>query len=974
MDDHAPASSNGNPPTASNPHDDEAGTADVGAAEHQASGGLEWPGAGPPPGPKPRDAAPDARREGSTPSPLRSQVAPAETEQSVSETVTEREHVGVPNGVGVVEWPGAGAPTGISSRDAAPDARREGSTPSPLRPDLSSASVGVGPLTLGTAGHIDHGKTTLINALTGVNTDRLPEEQSRGISITLGYAPMSLPSGRQVSVIDVPGHERFVRTMVSGATGIDIFLMIIAADDGVMPQTIEHARILDILGVTRGVVAVSKSDLIDPEPAMQEAAKLLPGVEMVGCSAITGDGLDDLNAAIERVAESVPSRAGSEGGVVLHIDRAFTITGRGTVVTGTLWSGRVNEGDTLTLMPQGRTVRVRGVQVHNHQQPYADAGQRVAVNLTGVHFDEVNRGDALIQPGLLTPTSILDCRLTLTAATHNMPVAVHHGTRAVPGRLAALGDDLWQVRLEQPLLAADEDRLVIRRPAPPDTLGGGVILNAHAHKHGPKDETTQQLRETRQPDAAEQAPELLPVSEQLRKLPAVDQLAAELLAENHDGGGPTETEAMAAARAVLDRRREELRDCNAPHVDLLARCHTWLEPSMQRVLNGTGVVLHTNLGRAPLANSAAEAVNALARGYTNLELDLSTGERGHRDQHLTSLICELTEAEDAFAVNNGASAVLLAVTALTGPGKSILISRGQLVEIGGGFRMPDVITQSGAQLIEVGTTNRTHLADYQHGIQQGADIILAVHSSNFQTLGYTSEVPIETLCTLGLPVIHDLGSGVLAENLHLLAEEPAVRRSIKAGATVVCFSGDKLLGGPQAGILAGTHQAIDACRKHPLTRALRIGRLPLAALEATLRLYRDPARAVSEIPVLSMLAIDPIRLQHRAKTLAQKTDGELIEATARVGGGALPLLDLTGPAVALPYHGNPTRLAQALRQANPPLLTRVNNDRVLVDPRTLPDNALNTAANVIRHTISSLIGQPKRMRRDAQEPAGATLP
>jgi L-seryl-tRNA(Ser) seleniumtransferase len=872
-------------------------------------------------------------------------------------TEDDRAHV-------ALEWPGAGAPTGLKPRDAAPDVRREGSTPSPLRP--TTPDIGVGPLTLGTAGHIDHGKTTLINALTGVNTDRLPEEQSRGISIALGYAPLQTASGRQLSVIDVPGHERFVRTMVSGATGIDVFLMVVAADDGVMPQTVEHARILDVLGIHHGVVAVTKSDLIDPEPAMQEAARLIPGAEMVGCSARTGQGLDELRTAIELVAASVPSRASSERGVILHIDRAFTVVGRGTVVTGTLWSGCIGEGDTLTLMPSLRTVRVRGVQVHNQQQPQVDAGQRVAVNLTGVHFDELRRGDVLTQPGLLMPTSILDCRLELTAAKHNMPVMVHHGTRAVAGRLAALGDDLWQVRLEQPLLAADEDRLVIRRPAPPDTLGGGVILNAHARRHGPKGEHTKRLRETLPPDT-EQQEETPPASEQLRKLPAVDQLAAELLAENHDGGGPSPAEAAAAARAVLDQRREELLAGDPPPVDLLARMRTWLQPSLRRVLNGTGVALHTNLGRAPLANAAAEAVNALARGYTNLELDLSTGERSHRDQHLTSLICELTGAQDAFAVNNGAAAVLLAVTALAGPGRSILISRGQLVEIGGGFRMPDVITQSGASLIEVGTTNRTHLSDYQTGIQQGADLILAVHPSNFQTLGYTAEVPIETLCTLGPPVIHDLGSGVLAEELPLLAEEPAVSHSIQAGAALVCFSGDKLLGGPQAGILAGTKQAIDACRKHPLTRAVRIGRLPLAALEATLRLYRDPQRAINEIPVLSMLAIDPIRLQHRAKTLAQKTGGEIIETTARVGGGALPLLDLTGPAVVLPYHGNPTRLARALRDADPPLLTRINNDRVIVDPRTLPDNALNAAANVIRHVSADMLGSRSGRRHNQSD-------
>jgi L-seryl-tRNA(Ser) seleniumtransferase len=374
------------------------------------------------------------------------------------------------------------------------------------------------------------------------------------------------------------------------------------------------------------------------------------------------------------------------------------------------------------------------------------------------------------------------------------------------------------------------------------------------------------------------------------------------------------------------------------------------------VLNGTGVVIHTNLGRAPLANSAAEAVNALARGYTNLELDLHTGQRDSRYTHLTSLLCEITGAEDAIAVNNSASGVLLAVAALAGPSRSIVVSRGHLVEIGGGFRMPDVIAQAGAKMIEVGTTNRTHRDDYKHGLQAGGEIILRVHPSNFQTLGYVAEVDIETLCKLRAPVIDDIGSGVLTEDMSLLAEEPSVRRSIRAGAAIVCFSGDKLLGGPQAGILAGTKEAIDACRKHPLTRALRIGRLPLAALEATLRLYRDPERALDEIPVLAMLNIDPIRLLHRAKTLAQQTDSEIIETTARVGGGALPLLELTGPAVALNYHGNPTRLAAALRAADPPLLTRINNDRVLVDPRTLPDNSLNAAAKVIRQVMRDLFG------------------
>jgi selenocysteine-specific elongation factor len=666
-----------------------------------------------------------------------------------------------------LEWPGAGAPAGLLSRNAAPHVRREGSTPSPLRPPAETR-IDADPLTLGTAGHIDHGKTALIGALTGVDTDRLPEEHRRGISIALGYAQLQTPSGRRLSVVDVPGHERFVRTMVAGASGIDTFLMVIAADDGVMPQTVEHARILDALGIRHGLVAVTKSDLLEPQPAMQEARGLLPGCELVGCSAQTGEGLDELRGAIERLATAVPSRALRQGGVVLHIDRAFTIAGRGTVVTGTLWLGRVCQGETLTLMPAGATVRVRGIQVHNQQVTQADAGQRVAVNITGVHRDEVHRGDALTHPDALAPTSTLDCRLQLSGARHNMIVSVHHGTRAAPGRLAALGEDLWQVRLQQPLLAADGDRLVVRRPAPPDTLGGGVILNAHARRHGPKVAIFEEPAPARDGHPAgkryaaeqepagdeEQATGKQPVAGEerrriggepavgalLRELPPVDRLAQELIDTFDSGNEPTPAEATLAARVVLDRRRRELQRKTEPpasgEVDLIERARRWLSPSLRRVLNGTGVVIHTNLGRAPLANAAAEALDAFARGYVNLELDLHSGRRSSRDQHLTELVCELTGAQDALAVNNGAAAVLLAVTALGGPGRSILVSRGQLVEIGGGFRMPDVIAQSGAALIEVGTTNRTHLRDYRDGIERGADLILCVHHlRGFTTVG-----------------------------------------------------------------------------------------------------------------------------------------------------------------------------------------------------------------------------------------------
>jgi selenocysteine-specific elongation factor len=368
------------------------------------------------------------------------------------------------------------------------------------------------PLTLGTAGHIDHGKTALIARLTGVDTDRLPEEKARGISIELGYAPLRLPSGRRLSVVDVPGHERFVRTMVAGATGIDLFLMVVAADDGVMPQTIEHAAVLDALGVGLGVVAVTKADLVDPAAAGEGAAELLgPDVEVVACSARTGAGVDGVAAALDRVAARLPGRAAAPGDPVLHVDRSFTIRGAGTVVTGTLWSGTVARGDALELLPGGARVRVRSVQVHDDPVERAEAGQRVAVNLAGVERRAVARGDALAAPGALRATTVLDAALDLRDAEHGMRVHVHHGTREAPGRLAQLGGDLWQLRLERPVLARAGDHVVVRSVAPPDTLGGGVVLDPGAYRHGPRPDLVARLERRRrgEPEPAP-GPELAP--------------------------------------------------------------------------------------------------------------------------------------------------------------------------------------------------------------------------------------------------------------------------------------------------------------------------------------------------------------------------------------------------------------------------------------------------------------------------------
>ncbi len=342
------------------------------------------------------------------------------------------------------------------------------------------------PLTLGTAGHIDHGKTALITALTGVDTDRLPEEHERGISIELGYASMTL-DGAQLSIIDVPGHERYVRTMVAGATGIDLYLMTIAADDGVMPQTREHAAVLRALDVSRGVVAVTKSDLADPELAMLEATELLPAAEVVAVSARTGAGLDELRAALARVVATLPSRAAGPGAARLHVDRVFTIKGAGSVITGTLWSGSIARGDSLLLLPGSRRTRAREVQVHDVAVERAAAGQRVAVNLSGLSVDELQRGDVVVGlDGDLRETYLIDAELEFESGappTTGIRVQVHHGTRESPARLTALGERFWQLRLERPLIPAAGDRLVVRRIAPPDTLGGGRVLDPHPRKH-----------------------------------------------------------------------------------------------------------------------------------------------------------------------------------------------------------------------------------------------------------------------------------------------------------------------------------------------------------------------------------------------------------------------------------------------------------------------------------------------------------
>jgi selenocysteine-specific elongation factor len=423
------------------------------------------------------------------------------------------------------------------------------------------------PLTLGTAGHIDHGKTALINALTGKNTDRLPEERSRGISIELGYAPLTLPGGRRLSVVDVPGHERFVRTMVAGASGIDLFLMCVAADDGVMPQTREHLAVLRQLGVSAGVVAVTKADIGEPELVAEEAAELMPGVEVVQVSAVSGTGIDELLAALDRAADGLSSRADSDGPLRLHLDRSFTLRGIGTVVTGTLWSGSVGQGDRVLVLPRGLSARVRSVQVHDQPVERAAAGQRVALNLVGVGWRELGRGDLVTSPeaGGIAPTYLIDAKLSLEPGAGPLKpgarVHIHHGTREAPARVVQLGADYAQLRLEAPLVPLPGDRVIVRQLAPPDTVGGGVVIDAHPRKHGASEEVAERLRalergEQPQPETPAAQPEPEP-----DQPPPLDEAALRMAALlRSDGREPrTDNELAEAAGLSITDAGERLR-------------------------------------------------------------------------------------------------------------------------------------------------------------------------------------------------------------------------------------------------------------------------------------------------------------------------------------------------------------------------------------------------------------------------------
>ena len=415
-----------------------------------------------------------------------------------------------------------------------------------------------------------------------------------------------------------------------------------------------------------------------------------------------------------------------------------------------------------------------------------------------------------------------------------------------------------------------------------------------------------------------------------------------------------------AVRAVVDRARHDpvaVPADNDGWFDMIREELARREQrSLRPVFNVTGVILHTNLGRAPLAREALEAIARTAAGASNLEYDLASGERGSRYVHCAELLRELTGAEDALVVNNGAAALVLALNTLATDLESI-VSRGELIEIGGSFRVPDIMAKSGSTLREVGTTNRTHTDDYRQAINRRTGAIVKVHRSNFEVRGFVAEATVRDLAPIArdanLPLIMDLGSGLLLSlETFGLRGEPTVAEAVADGSTLVVMSGDKLLGGPQAGILVGTRQAVEACRRNPLTRALRVDKLTLAALEATLALYRDPGRAVRDVPVLAMVTASVESVRDRAERLATllRSAGvscDVVESEAAVGGGAFPTARLASAAVAL--RGKGTDIERRLRSAPDAIVARIADDRVLLDLRSLmPDRDQELADATIR--------------------------
>ncbi|MBQ3577840.1 MAG: L-seryl-tRNA(Sec) selenium transferase [Firmicutes bacterium] len=458
-------------------------------------------------------------------------------------------------------------------------------------------------------------------------------------------------------------------------------------------------------------------------------------------------------------------------------------------------------------------------------------------------------------------------------------------------------------------------------------------------------------------------------SAKLKSLPKVDQVLAMPMIAAYSGPAPRETVVDAVRDAIDGMRKavlggEDIEVSAQRAAELaLAKLTRSEVRSLRRVINGTGVILHTNLGRARLSESATEVISSVAMGYSTLEYDVEEGKRGSRHDHINKLICAITGAEDAIAVNNNAAATLLVLSAICFR-TEVLVSRGELVEIGGAFRIPDIMRISGATLKEIGTTNKTHLYDYERHINENTGAILKVHTSNYRITGFTEDVSCRDLVKLahdnGLPMIYDIGSGLMVDLKGYGLDEPVVPQAIKDGADLVLFSGDKLLGGPQAGIIAGRKCFIDAMKKHPLARVMRLDKMTLAGLEETFRQYRDPAQAMKNIPVLQMITAPSDDIKYKAQRFALKlaqenplvADFSVVKGIGRVGGGSAPMLNIDTWAVAVsPREITVDEMASKLRHWSVPVICHIQDGLVLLDMRTVTDDELSTLAKAVSDVL-----------------------